>query len=67
MLIIIIEDVSISENIYSDATSAHIHTYVELAKLYLIGLSVALIILNFMFVLMLIYITVVKPVSELTD
>lgn len=67
MLIFLIEDVAISENLYSDATAEFIHENVERAKLYFIGLSVALILFNFIFVLILIFLTVVKPVTELTD
>jgi hypothetical protein len=67
MLIFIIEDVAISENIYSDATWAYVHIVVEQAKYYIIGLGGVLVFVNFLVVFLLIYIIVVIPVTELTD
>ena len=67
MLIFIIEDVPISEDIYSTATAAYIHERVELAKYILIGLSGAFVLMSFAAVLVIVYRNIVKPITELTD
>jgi hypothetical protein len=67
MLIFIIEDVSVSENIYSDATALYIHTEVEKFKFYLGGFAIACLTMNFIIVFNLIYFVIVVPVKELTD
>ena len=67
MLIFIIEDVSVSENIYSNATALYIHLEVEKAKFYLLALACVIIIFNFLVAFNLVYFVIVVPVRELTD
>jgi|TARA_B110000285_G_C14930275_1_gene517001 hypothetical protein len=56
MLIFIIEDVQVSEDIYSDATAGYIHEMVERAKYTLIGFCGASVLFNFTVVLIIMYI-----------
>ena len=67
MLIFIIEDVSISEDIYQQATAGFIYEVVEKAKYVIIGASVSFILLNIAVVFVVVYINIVKPITELTD
>ena len=67
MLIFIIEDVHISEDIFSDATAGFIYQVVEKAKLGIIGASAAFVVFNIAVVFIIVYYNIVKPITELTD
>jgi hypothetical protein len=67
MLVFIIEDVSISQDIYSDALAYYVNLEVAKFEFAIMGLSVGIIVYLVIFVLVLIRLSVVGPIKELTD
>jgi predicted PurR-regulated permease PerM len=67
MLVFIIEDVAISQDIYSDALAYFVNLEVENFEFRIMGLSVGIIVYLVVFVLVLIRLSVVGPITELTD
>ena len=67
MLIFVIEDVSISEDIYSDAIALFVSRIVLKVKYYLLGLALFCVIFNYFIVFLVVNRIIVLPIRQLSD
>ena len=67
MMIVIIEDVKISEDIYYQATKMFVSQEVKLFNDKLIGVSVSYMVILIIFVLLLSHTNLISPIKKLTD
>lgn len=67
MMIVIIEDVKISEDIYYQATKIFVSQEVKLFNDKLIGVSVSYMVILIIFVLLLSHTNLISPIKKLTD
>ena len=66
-MIVIIEDVKISEDIYYQATKMFVSQEVKLFNDKLIGVSVSYMVILIIFVLLLSHTNLISPIKKLTD
>ena len=67
MLIFVIEDVSVSEDIYSDAIALFVSRIVLKVKYYLLGLALFCVIFNYFIVFLVVNRIIVVPIRQLSD
>jgi hypothetical protein len=67
MLVFLVEDISYSQYAYVDAIRGYLNEVTSYFEILIIGLSILLMIMVFSIVILILYVTILYPINQLTE